>query len=155
MRSSHQLLEARLLERVKIVRKGEFSLQELVEELKNCPEAFECGAIACFVGIVRGVGKNGSKVQKLSYEAWEEEAVKSLTEIRREILQENKNTKDLLIYHVIGEFKPKDETVFIVAIGKHRHDATNAVRKAIEEIKTKPQIWKKEFTEKGSYWLES
>jgi len=149
------LPEARLLERVKIVRRGEFNLQELVEELKKCPEAFECGAIACFVGIVRGVGKNGSKVQKLSYEAWEEEAVKSLTEIRREILQTNKNTKDLLIYHVIDESKPKDETVSIVAIGKHRHDAMNAVRKAIEEIKTKPPIWKKEYTEKGSYWLES
>jgi len=141
------------VERVKIVRKSEFRLQELVEELKNCPEAFECGAIACYVGIVRGIGKNGSKVQKLSYEAWGEEALKKLTEIRRAILEENKNTKDLLIYHVIDELKPRDEPVFIVAIGKHRHDAIDATKKAIEEIKTKPPIWKKEYTEKGSYWV--
>jgi molybdopterin synthase catalytic subunit len=142
-----------LLERVKIVKKGEVVLQDLVDELKNTSEAFECGAIACYVGFVRGIGKNGSRVQKLSYEAWEEEAVKSLTEIRREILEENGGIKDLLIYHVIDEVKPKDETVFIVALGTHRHEAINAAKKAIDEIKKRSPIWKKEYTEKGAYWI--
>jgi len=147
------LQEAKKLEKVKIVRKNEFKLQELIEGLKKNPKAFECGAIACFMGIVRGIGKNGSRVQKLFYEAWEEEATKILTKIREEILKENKNVIDLLIYHVIDELQPGDETVFIAAIGKHRHDAINAVSKTIEEVKTKPPIWKKEYTEKGSYWI--
>lgn len=141
------------MERVKVVRKGEFGLQELVDEVRNCPEAFECGAIACYVGIVRGVGKNGSKVQKFSFEAREEEVIRTLTEMRRKILEEDKNIKDLLIYLVVDDLEPKDETVFIVAIGKHRYDAINATKKAIDEIKTKQPIRKKEYTEKGSYWV--
>ena len=148
------LEEAKNLEKVKIVKKDEVKLQDLVDKLKKDPKIFECGAIACFMGIVRGIGKNGSKVQKLFYEAWEEEAIKTLVEIRDEALRKNKNLKDLLVYHVIGELKPGDETVFIVAAGKHRHDAINAVVDTIEEIKKKPPIWKKEYTEKGSYWVK-
>ncbi len=142
------------MEKVKIVRRGEIRFQELIEKLKSNPRVFECGAIACFLGIVRGVGKDGSRVKKLFYEAWEEKAFEALTKIREEILSENKNLVDLLIYHVVDELQPGDETVFIVAVGKHRGDAINAVAKTIEEVKTKPPIWKKEYTEKGSYRVE-
>jgi molybdopterin synthase catalytic subunit len=54
---------------------------------------------------------------------------------------------------VIDELEPGDETLFIVAMGKHRQDAINAISQAIEKIKTKPPIWKKEVTDRGAYWV--
>jgi len=101
---------------------------------------------------VRSLGKDGSRVQQLIYEAYEKEALKVLRKIRDEILEKNRGVKDLLIYHVIDKLKPGDETLFIAAIGKHRQDSLNAVSQAIEEIKSRPPIWKKELTEKGAYW---
>ncbi|MHC1564417.1 MAG: molybdenum cofactor biosynthesis protein MoaE [Candidatus Hecatellaceae archaeon] len=136
-----------------MVKKGACEVQRLVEELRKSPDAFECGAITCFIGIVRGHGKKGGSVRKLVYEAWEEEALKALTGIREEILRENSGVKDLLLYHVIDELEPGDETLFIVAMGEHRQDAVNAISQAIEKIKTKPPIWKKEVTDRGAYWI--
>lgn len=141
------------MDRVKLVEKHACRLQDLIDELKRRPEAFECGALACFVGIVRGLAKDGSKVKKLIYEAWREKALETLQKIRDEILRENQNVKDLLLYHVVDELEPGEETLFIVALGKHRQDALNAVHKALERIKVEPPIWKKEVTERGAYWI--
>jgi len=142
------------MDKVKIVRKGSCNLQELFEGLKLSPEALRCGAIACFIGIVRGEGRKGGRVQKLVYKAWEEEALKALEQIREETLRENRGARDLLIYHVVDELEPGDETLYILALGEHRGDALNAVSQALDKVKTKPPIWKKEVTDKGEYWVE-
>jgi molybdopterin synthase catalytic subunit len=140
------------LDKVKIVRRNQIDFQKAIDKLKRGQNTFDCGAIACFIGIVRLLGKDGSKVQQLVYEAYEKEALKVLRKIRAEVLKKNRRVKDLLIYHVIDRLRPGDETLFVAAIGKHRQDSLNAVSQAIEEIKSKPPIWKKEFTEKGAYW---
>ncbi|MEM2192055.1 MAG: molybdenum cofactor biosynthesis protein MoaE [Candidatus Hadarchaeales archaeon] len=63
MRKSFFVAEA------KIVKKGEVTLQQLVEKVKQ-EAGQELGAIGCFVGVVRGTSERGA-VKKLSYEAAE------------------------------------------------------------------------------------
>ena len=142
------------MDKVKIVKKDSCSLQELLEGLKRSPEAFKCGAIVCFVGIVRGEGRRGGMVRKLIYEAREKEALKVLGQVREETLRENRGARDLLICHVVDELEPGDETLYILAIGEHGGDALNAVSQALEKVRTRPPIWKKEVTDEGEYWVE-
>lgn len=141
------------MEKVKLIKKDEVRLESLINELKKSPEAYKCGAIVTFIGITRGVGYDGEKLEKLHYEAANDIALKDLEKIRNQILRENENVKDLLIYHVIDDLKPGEDTVYIAALGEHRKEAFNAIIKAIERIKETTPIWKKEYTEKQSNWI--
>lgn len=142
------------MDKVKLVRKGEVDLYTLWTSLLNQPEINECGAVVTFTGIVRGVGHDGSRVVELQYEADDEAALNALKSIRRKILEENPEVKQLFIYHVVDNLKPRDSILFILAAGRGRRDAFKAVEHALEEVKAKVPIWKKEVTEKRAYWVK-
>lgn len=55
----------------------------------------------------------------------------------------------MIIYHRIGEVPQKDVSVTIVAVSSHRKAAIDAVSTAIDELKTRAPIWKKEFYVEG------
>ncbi|MFH1327538.1 MAG: molybdenum cofactor biosynthesis protein MoaE [Candidatus Bathyarchaeota archaeon] len=93
------------------------------------------------------------KVSELYYEADEESATETLNQVRRKILSEKSGVKELYLHHVVDTLKPGEETVCVVAAGSHRNDAFDAARQALEELKLKPRIWKKEITEKNTHWV--
>ncbi len=64
-----------------VYNKGEISLQDIIEKAKESPEFQKTGAIALFIGVVRGENQKGEKVQKLELEAYEEKANEVLTKI--------------------------------------------------------------------------
>ncbi|MCL7394365.1 MAG: molybdenum cofactor biosynthesis protein MoaE, partial [Thaumarchaeota archaeon] len=66
--------------------RGEINLGEILRRVKENPELGEAGAIACFIGIVRCRGMRSGRVRKLVFEAYREEAEKSLERIARELL---------------------------------------------------------------------
>jgi len=138
--------------KVRLAKRGEVKLQDLVEEVKRSEGFRECGAIVVFNGVVRGVGHDGSPVKKLVYEAYEEVALRRLEEIRREVL-ERTGAKELLIVHVVDELRQGEDTVFIVAASAHRAEAFKAAMEALELVKSRAPIWKKEVTEKGESWV--
>ena len=133
------------MDKVKLVKRRKTKVQTLIDELKKNSDTDECGAIVCFIGIVRGTGHNGAKVKELHCEADKKNAVKSLEEIRERIL-EDRNVKELLIHCPIGILKPGEETLFIAAAGKHRQNAFNAANQALEEVNRKAPIRRKEVT---------
>lgn len=141
------------MEKVKLVNVGEINHQKVISLLKQNPRALECGAILCFIGVVREKGYNGEKVKKLYYEVDEKNTLRSIEDLRKKVLEKNRNIAELIIHHVIGEAKPGEETVCIAAIGKHSKDVFNVVIEALKEIKTNVPIWKKEITEKHEYWV--
>lgn len=143
------------MNKVKIVRKGEVKLQDLVGAVKRTEGFDTCGAIVVFNGVVRGVGHDGSRVKALSYEAYEDLALRELDRVRLKVMGSRPNLVELLIYHVVDELKPGEDTVFIVAAGAHRDDAFKAAMEALERVKTEVPIWKKEVTERGSVWISS
>lgn len=132
--------------------KGEISLEEILRRVKENPELGEAGAIACFIGIVRCRGLRGGRVRRLVFEAYREEAEKSLEHIARELL-ERAGIIDIRIHHVIGELSVGEDIVYIVVAGAHREEVFKTLRDAVERMKREAAIWKKEITDEGEYWV--
>ena len=137
--------------KVMITRKGEVGLEQLLDELR--PYSGEFGAIVIFMGVVRSLGCNGSKVRKLSYECYEEVAIESMERVRREVMEEFKGVKEILINHVVDDLEPGEEIMHVLVAAEHRDEAFRAAREAVERVKREVQIWKKEITEKGEHWI--
>ena len=138
--------------RVGIHKKGEVSLIDLVRDVRAGSEVYNAGAIACFVGIVRGVAKDEGEVRKLEFEAHKKAAVRSLSNIVLDILN-RPGVIDIRIHHNIGELRVGDDIVYIVVAGEHREDVFQALRDAIERLKRETTIWKKEYSTLGEYWV--
>ncbi len=138
--------------RVGIHRKEEVSLADLITDVRNGSDVYKAGAIGCFVGIVRGVAKDGGKVRKLECEAHKKAAVRSLSKITSDILN-RPGVIDIRIHHNIGELRVGDYIVYIVVAGKHREDVFKALRDAMDRVKKETPIWKKEYSNLGEYWI--
>jgi len=142
-----------ITKRTGVSKKGEATLQDVFTLAKNNPELIKGGAIATFTGIVRGYTHEGKEVQKLEIEANPEEANKALAKISRE-LRANPGIIDVLIHHLVGEFDVGEDLVYVVAIGKSRKDAFQALEEAVERYKKEATIWKKEYLKDGtSHWV--
>lgn len=133
--------------------KGEFSLFDVLESIKNNPDFPKAGALGVFVGVVRGETKRGEAVKKLHLEAYEEKADKVLNDICEE-LRKRADVVDVQIHHFVGEFDVSEEVVYVVVAGSHRTDVFPVLREAVERYKKEAPIWKKEFLESGkSNWV--
>jgi molybdopterin synthase catalytic subunit len=138
--------------RVGIHKKGEISLTDLIEDIRAGSEVHKAGAIACFVGIVRGIARDEGEVKKLQFEAHKEAAERSLGKIVSDILS-RPGIVDIRIHHNIGELRVGDDIVYIVAAGEHREDVFQATKDAVERLKRETTIWKKEHSTLGEYWV--
>jgi len=138
--------------RVGVHKKGEVSLVDLIRDIRTGSDVYKAGAIACFVGIVRGVAKDGGKTRKVELEAHKEAAVRSLSKIVSDILN-RPGVVDIRIHHNIGELGVGEDIVYIVVAGEHREDVFRAMRDAIERLKREAPIWKKEYSTLGEYWV--
>lgn len=123
-----------------------------VDEAIKLVERDEAGGYVVFLGKVRNENM-GRRVLKLIYEAYEEMALKEMEKIRKEAL-EKFPILDMLIWHRVGELKVGEDTILIVASAKHRSEAFDACRWAIDEVKKRVPVWKKEVTEEGTFWIE-
>ncbi|NJE85414.1 molybdenum cofactor biosynthesis protein MoaE [Thermococcus sp. CX2] len=112
----------------------------------------EAGGYVFFLGKVRNEN-HGRRVKKLIYEAYEEMAVKEMERIREEAL-EKFPIIDILIWHRYGELEVGEDTILIVASGKHRKEAFDACIWAIDEVKRRVPVWKREVTDEGTFWIE-
>jgi len=127
------------------------SLEYLINELKKQTE--EAGAIALFVGAVRGT-RGDEKVLRLEYEAHEDLAV----EVMKRIIEETKakyEIIDAVIQHRLGAAKVGEDVMYVLVASKHRAEAFQALSEIVERVKHEVPIWKKEVTENRSYWVEN
>ena len=127
------------------------SLELLVDELKKQTE--EAGAIAVFIGAVRG-RRGDEKVLRLEYEAHKDLAAESM----KKIIEEAKakyGIIDAVIQHRLGEAKVGEDVMYVLVASRHRAEAFQALSKIVERVKHEVPIWKKEVTERRSYWVEN
>jgi len=122
-----------------------------MQTIRKNPRIKEAGAITCFIGIVRGRSK-GKKVKKLYFEAYKEQAEKSLTKISND-LRKKPGIVDVLIHHMTGTLKVGENIVFVVVAGKSRKNVFPVLAEAIERLKREAPIWKKEYAEKTAHWV--
>jgi len=111
----------------------------------------EAGAVASFVGTVRRHSR-GRTVLHLDYEAYEEMAEEMLARLGGE-LAERHSLAAIAIHHRTGRVGIGEPSVVIAASAPHRAAALDAVREAIETLKTSIPLWKKEVYEGGEEWI--
>ena len=110
------------------------------------------GGVVTFTGVVRREGHHLPDVIRLEYEAYVEMAEQVLAEIAEEIEREWAGT-EIAIHHRIGSLAVGEIAVAITAASAHRAPAFEACRAAIDRLKERAPIWKKEIGEHGEAWL--
>jgi len=110
------------------------------------------GAISIFMGNVRDHGALGS-ITELYYEAYTEMAKNTMTEIEKEVLARWKIRKFVAI-HRTGNLKVGETSVIVGVSSEHRKEAFAACKYAIDCIKSRVPIWKKEKSKRGNKWVE-
>jgi molybdopterin synthase catalytic subunit/molybdopterin converting factor small subunit len=123
------------------------SLDAAVDEVRS-PKA---GAIATFVGTTR-VQSRGRTVLHLDYEAYEEMAEQVMAEIADE-LKSRYDLCEIAIHHRTGRVETGEASVVIAVSGPHRQDALAACKDAIDTLKERVPLWKKEVYEGGEEWI--
>jgi molybdopterin synthase catalytic subunit/molybdopterin converting factor small subunit len=123
------------------------SLDRVVDEVRD-PRA---GAIATFTGTTRNRSR-GRDVEYLDYEAYEGMAEGLMTEIATE-LGERYELCGVAIHHRIGRVQIGETSVVIAVSAPHRADALAACRDAIDELKQRVPLWKKEVYAGGEEWV--
>jgi MoaE-MoaD fusion protein len=111
----------------------------------------EAGAIATFVGTTRAHSR-GRDVVRLEYEAYEGMAEQTMAEIAQE-LERRYDLLQVAIHHRVGTVEIGESSVVIAVSAPHRGDALAACRDAIDTLKVKVPLWKKEVYEGGEEWI--
>jgi molybdopterin synthase catalytic subunit len=111
------------------------------------------GAVASFVGVARD-RNDGAAVSTLAlehYPGMTEKAIEAIVEqakVRWKVAE-------ILVIHRIGELKPLDQIVLVVATSSHRGDAFAACEFVMDYLKTEAPFWKKESTPAGERWVDA
>ena len=132
------------------IQEEDFSLDEEVKKVMKASKSI--GGVATFLGTARDISK-GRDIDMISFEHYQGMAEKKLLELRDATLKKF-DIIELSIVHRVGEVKPGDNIVLIVAASKHRVEAFDACRYCIDELKKIVPIWKKEVTKEGDFWVE-
>ncbi|HCM38451.1 MAG: hypothetical protein A2070_13990 [Bdellovibrionales bacterium GWC1_52_8] len=111
----------------------------------------ESGAVLVFSGLVRNE-HNQKTVLAVTYDAHVVLAQEVLKQICTEI--HSRTGAQIAIAHRTGPVAVGEASVIIAVGAPHRAEAYEASRTALEEIKTRLPVWKKEHYEDGeSQWL--
>ena len=124
------------------------SLQEVMLELEDN----SAGAVSVFIGNVRNRGRSGN-VSEIYYEAYSEMAEQKMREIENEA-QTNWGIKKLVAVHRIGKIKVGESSIIIGVSSEHRHEAFEACKYIINNVKTRVPIWKKEISRESQKWAD-
>lgn len=100
------------------------------------------GAVLTFHGVTRN-NFDGRPVTGLHYEAYPEMALGVMAEIAREVVEKWPGAQVAMV-HRIGELAVGEVSVVISASAPHRDRAYQASRYAIDALKQRVPIWKKE-----------
>jgi molybdopterin synthase catalytic subunit len=108
------------------------------------------GAILTFSGVTRD-NDGGERVLGLSYEAYPKMAVAEMAKIGAEVAERWPGARCAML-HRIGEVPIGEASVIISVATPHRPEAYAASRFAIDTLKARVPVWKKEHLEGGERW---
>ena len=137
--------------------KGTVALLDVIESVRKHPDYKKVGAMALFVGVVRGKTKEGESVKRLQLEAYDEKADETLEKICTD-LKRKKGIADVQIHHFTGQFELGEDLVYVLVAGGHRESVFPVLQEAVERYKKEAPIFKKEYVKdkKGktkAYWI--
>lgn len=110
-----------------------------------------CGAVSLFVGTTRN-NFEGKKVISLEYEAYLPMAENEVRKICSDIRQKWP-VRHIAVFHRLGLVPVSEASIIIAVSSAHRAASLEAVSYAIDNLKAKVPIWKKEmYEESPSSW---
>nr|XP_044995000.1 molybdopterin synthase catalytic subunit [Jaculus jaculus]XP_044995001.1 molybdopterin synthase catalytic subunit [Jaculus jaculus] len=107
-----------------------------------------CGAVSLFVGTTRN-NFEGKKVIGLEYEAYLPMAENEIRKICGDIRQKWA-VRHIAVFHRLGLVPVSEASTIIAVSSAHRTASLEAVNYAINALKAKVPIWKKEIYEESS-----
>jgi MoaE-MoaD fusion protein len=112
----------------------------------------DCGGLVSFCGAVRDQAR-GRSIRHLEYEAYPAMAEAEMERICDEAAERWPGAR-VAIAHRVGRLAIGELAVVVAAAAPHRDAAFAAARYAIDELKERVPIWKKEVATDGEYWVE-
>ncbi len=130
------------------ITRNPINIQKVIEDV-SLPHS---GAVAVFTGTVRNHDR-GRKVAYLEYDCYETMADEELIKIEKE-LSKKYRLNACCIIHRIGQLRVGEISLIVAVSSDHRKEAFAALSEAVEMVKKRVPIWKKEyFTDGTSVWI--
>lgn len=107
------------------------------------------GAVASFVGLVRGEGIAAMTLEH--YPAMTEKALAAIVAQAESRWQ----LRRVRVIHRVGRLLPGERIVFVGVASSHRGDAFAACEFIMDYLKTRAPFWKKEETAVGARWVDA
>lgn len=117
---------------------------------EGCPEA---GAMASFVGLVRGLDERGV-IEGLWLEHYPRMTLATLDRITQEATR-RWSLEGICILHRVGHLPAGAQIVLVLTASAHRALAFEACEYLIDALKTCAEFWKKEITPSGERWIDA
>jgi molybdopterin synthase catalytic subunit len=142
------------LKNVGVSRKEKISIQRLINFVRSNRRFDEVGAVACFIGFVRGYTEAKKRVKRLELEAYTERAERAFQAIADDV-KSRPGVIEVLIHHIVGRVRVGEPILFVIVAGGSRKDVFPALVETVDRVKREAAIWKKEVLASGkSYWVE-
>lgn len=133
-----------------VIARDKIDVNNVIEEIMQNTFMKGSGALAVFIGYVKGVVDN-NRVQELIYHVYEPYASRKLKQIIEE--EKDDDVQSIVVYHRVGRLKPGEPTIYIFVSATSRKKAFDKAEKILERIKHEVPIFKLEKRSDGEYWV--
>ena len=114
----------------------------------------DIGGIASFVGVVRGTAA-GRPIEAMCLEHYPGMTERALAHIASDATTRF-DLQACVVVHRIGELRPGDNIVLVMAASPHRQSALDGCAFLIDWLKTRAPFWKKErFADGTQQWVDA
>lgn len=125
--------------------KGPVSNGLITSVIERMSERTDAGGHTFFLGQVRADKIEGKSVKAIEYSAYENMVEAEADKIKRSVMDEFSDVKSVEIVHSTGVVKAGEISLFVAISAGHRNQALEACSKAVEMIKERLPVWKKEI----------
>jgi molybdopterin synthase catalytic subunit len=122
------------------------------DEVARRVQGPDAGGLVTFAGAVREEAR-GKRIRFLEYEAYAPMAEREMEAIADEAGRRWPGVR-VAIAHRVGHLEIGELAVVVVAAAPHRAESFEACRFAIDRLKERVPIWKKEVSSDGAEWVD-
>ena len=134
------------------VQRSDFNFNQELDSIKKLNKNF--GALASFLGQVRGTGDGNKALLSLELEHYPDMTEKEIISICSSA-NDMWNLHTIRVVHRVGKLFPGDNIVLVLVASAHRKEAINAVEFIMDFLKSRVPLWKKENYKRNSLWVDS
>jgi molybdopterin synthase catalytic subunit len=135
---------------------GPVTTAVLSSYLEKMAQKTDSGGHSFFLGQVRADEVNCKKVIAIEYSAYENMVKAEAEKIKESVFSEYNDVKSIIILHSTGIVKTGEVSLAVMVSAGHRKQAMQACSMAVELIKERWPVWKREIYEDNSHlWREN